>query len=121
MGKKLLQDCKMSDAAFVDQAAGWADDLTHRESRGNGDVEGAWRRLSTRYGIPWRLFWQLRYRKPKEIRNLSIYVRLYAAYEAERQRQRGLLSDDIDNTEEATGPDHPAVRAAKALVGTAYK
>lgn len=39
------------------------------------------------------------------------------AYLAECAAQMRKLKNDIERTEEITGPDNPAVRAAKALVG----
>jgi hypothetical protein len=112
-----LQDRNaMSDAAYVDEAARWAKWLTHAEARGPGDMEPAWRRLEARYGVAWRTFWALRYRKPREI-TASVYARLSAAYQAERERQLRLLQHDMEITRTIAGPDHAAVRSAQALVG----
>lgn len=116
MCKKALQDRKMDGDVLVDEAATWARDLTRREARGPGDMENAWRRLEARYGVPWRTFWSLRYRKPREI-GASIYQRLAAAYEAERERQMRLLRHDIETTKKIAGADCAAVREAEALVG----
>jgi hypothetical protein len=55
---------RMSDAAYVDEAADWARRLTQAEARGPGDIENAWRRLETRYGVSFHTWWALRYRKP---------------------------------------------------------
>lgn len=106
----------MTDATFVEEAAGWARKLTRGESRGPGDMENAWVRLENRYGVPASVFWALRYRRPKEIKT-SLYFRLRAAYEAECARQMRRLQHEIETTEAITGPSHAAVRAASALVG----
>lgn len=104
----------MTDAT-VDDAASWARWLTQRETRGPGDMPNAWRRLERRYGIPWRTFWKLRYRPPKQIAT-SLYFAMQDAWRAERDRQLRLLQHEIEITEAKTGPDHPAVVAAQALV-----
>lgn len=81
----------MSDALHIAEAARWADWLTRRESRGPRDDENAWGRLETRYGVPFQTFWSLRYRKPKDMWT-SIFLRLAAAYNAEKERQQRLLA-----------------------------
>jgi hypothetical protein len=105
----------MSDAVYVDDAAEWAKRLTHNEARGPGDIENAWRRLEARYGIPWRAFWSLRYRPPRDIA-ASVYFALLQAYEAECERQARKLAIELDITKAKAGAAHPAVRAAAALV-----
>jgi len=115
VGKKSLRGT-MSEAACVDQAAQWASRLTHAESRGPGDIENAWRRLEARYGVPWRAFWALRYRRPRDIA-ASIYLRLQAAYQAECERQMRLLTHELEITKAIVGPDSAAVAAAQAVVG----
>lgn len=105
----------MSDAAFVDQAATWAKALTASEARGPGDMENAWRRLEARYGVPWRAFWALRYRKPRDI-TAAIFHRLAAAHAAECERQMRRLRHDIETTRKIAGPDAAAVVAAQAVV-----
>jgi hypothetical protein len=116
MRKSTLQDGKMSAAAIVDQAAGWARTLTQAEARGPGDMENAWRRLEARYGVPWRTFWALRYRRPRDL-TVSIYQSLAAAYAAECERQMRRLRHEIATTKIIAGADHAAVRAAETLVG----
>jgi hypothetical protein len=106
----------MSEAAYVDQAAMWAKRLTQTEARGPGDMENAWRRLEARYGVSWRTFWALRYRRPREI-TAYLFDRLKAAHAAECERQMRRLQHDIEITKAIAGPDAPAVRAAEALVG----
>lgn len=116
MCKRTLREQQMSDVAYVEEASSWARWLTRSEARGPGDMESAWRRLEHRYGIPWRIFWALRYRPPKQIAT-SLYFSMNRAWNAERNRQAKLLSHDTEITKAKTGPDHPAVRAAEALVG----
>lgn len=90
--------------------------MVQRESRGNGDTENAMRRLERRHGIPWRTFWALRYRPPTDL-FVSVYEKLWAAYQAECERQERLIRHEITITKIKTGPFHPAIRAAQALVG----
>ena len=117
MGKYPLPAAQtMTDAAYIDRAAEWADWLTRTESRGPGDRENAWGRLERRYGIPPRAFWSLRYRRPKTL-IVSIYFRLQAAYQAECQRQMRKLQHELAITKATAGADSAAVRAATALVG----
>lgn len=99
----------------VTDARTWANELIRRESRGPGDMENAMRRLENRYGVPWRVFWKLRYRPPSDIM-AGVYFQLKEAYERECTRQRGLLQHEIEITRLIAGPDAPAVRAAEALV-----
>lgn len=106
----------MSESAYVDQAATWAKQLTQTEARGPGDMENAWRRLEARYGVSWRTFWALRYRRPREI-TAFLFDQLKAAHSAECERQMRRLQHDIEITQAIAGPDCPAVRAAQALVG----
>jgi len=109
----------MSDAAYLDQAAKWSKDLTLMKSRGPGDTENAMRLISRHYGIDYGFLWSLRYRRERlRTISISIYEGIRAAYRAECAAQMRKLEHDIKRTEEITGPDNRAVRAAKALVGT---
>lgn len=114
--ESLPSEQEVTEAALVDSCAEWARRMTHTEARGPGDLENAWHRLEARYGVPWRLFWQLRYRKPKVIA-AALYLRLLAAYQHECERQTRKLRDEIEITKNKIGADHAAVRAAAALVG----
>jgi hypothetical protein len=98
------------------QARNWANELVRREARGPGDTENAMHRLEARYGIPWRTFWQLRYRKPKDV-FVSVYQRLGAAYQAECERQKRLLEHELYITKQIAGPYSAAVVAAEAVAG----
>jgi hypothetical protein len=121
MRKSFLQGIAMSDAAsFVEEAAGWAKRLTKAEARGPGDMVNAWRRLEAKYGVPWRAFWALRYRKPREV-SASIHHRLAMAYRAECERQLRLLQHEIEITKAKAGARHPSVVSAEAVVRKARK
>jgi hypothetical protein len=106
----------MSESAYVDQAATWAKRLTQTEARGPGDMENAWRRLEARYGVSWRTFWALRYRKPREI-TAFLFDQLKAAHAAECERQERLFKHEREITAAISGPDSVLVRAASALAG----
>ena len=114
MGKKGLPMC---DAAYLDQAALWSKDLTRMKSRGPGDIENAMRQIEREYGVDYGFLWSLRYRRDRlRIISVSVYETIRAAYRAECERQMRKLEHDLKRTEDITGPDNAAVRAAKALV-----
>jgi hypothetical protein len=116
--KNPSRDETMSDAAYVEEAAAWARRLTQSEARGPGDLEPAWRRLEARYGVSWRDFWSLRYRKPSKIAT-SLYMRLQAAYRAECERQMQRLRHELEITRTIAGPAHPVVVQVQAVVDAA--
>lgn len=116
--KRLCGGAKMTAAVVT--ARDWAAKLVQRESRGPGDTENAMRRLETRYGIPWRTLWSLRYRPPSDV-FVSVYERLGAAYQAECERQERLLRHEIQITKAKAGPFHAAVLAAEAVAGEEVK
>ncbi len=115
MSKNRLREEQMSDAAYVEQAAEWANALVIRESRGPGDTENAMRRLENRYGVPFGSLWSLRYRKPKSIL-VGLYVRLQFAYAAECDRQMRKMAHELEITKATAGFVHASVDAAQALV-----
>ena len=84
---------KAKPMTHVSDAAHWAEVLVRRESRGPGDMENAMHRLEARYGISWRTFWALRYRKPADL-FVGVYVQLKAAYDTECERQERLLTHE---------------------------
>ena len=96
-------------------ARAWANELVRREARGPGDMENAMRRLESRYGIPWRMFWSLRYRPPADILT-GLFFKLRDAYHAECNRQMRILEHEIIITKLKAGPDADSVRQAQALV-----
>lgn len=118
MGKKSLHQEQVMTDVYVDEVADWARRLTHTESRGPGDTENAWHRLEARYGVPWRTFWALRYRRPKDIA-VSVYFQMLAAYEDQCARQARRLQHEITITKAKAGASHPVVLAAQAVVDAA--
>jgi len=84
---------KLSYESGVSEAKEWASHMVVREMRSPGDLENAMRRLESRYGIPWRTFWNLRYRPPADIL-VGVWRQLHAAYEAECSRQERLLAHE---------------------------
>ena len=119
MCKKFLRKkgLSMSDTAYLDQAANWSKHLTRMKSRGPGDIENAMRQIEREYGIEYGFLWSLRYRRERlRIISVSVYETIRAAYRAECERQMRKLENEVRRTEEITGPDSNAVRAAKALL-----
>jgi hypothetical protein len=119
---KVLQVCKkdsrMSDAAYLDQAALWSKDLTRMKARGPGDTENAMRSIEREYGIDYGFLWSLRYRRDRlKIISISVYESIRAAYRKECERQLRKLKNDLAKTEKSAGPDNAVVMAVQALVG----
>jgi hypothetical protein len=115
VGKRLL---KMSDAAFLDQAAAWSKDLTRMKSRGPGDTENAMRQIERQYGVDYGFLWSLRYRRERlRTISISVYEGIRAAYRAECAAQMRKLENELSKTEEAVGADNRVVVAVRALVG----
>jgi hypothetical protein len=112
--KKFLQQEQKSPE--VDEAAEWARELVRMEARGPGDLPNAMDRIERRHGLPPRTLWALRYRAPKDI-FASVYNRLRAAYEGERQRQLRQLQHEFILTKALAGASDPAVAAAEAALG----
>lgn len=81
-------------AATMDRARYMASELIRMESRGSGDLENAMRRLGSRHGMNWRLFWTLRYRAPRDMM-VSAFEKLDAAYRAECTRQLKRLEHEL--------------------------
>lgn len=107
----------MADVAHMDRAASWADALVKSESRGPGDLDNAMRRAARKAGVPYTIFWRLRYRPPADL-FVSVFNKLEAAYLAECERQIKRLQHDIQTTKAITGADRASVRASVALVGS---
>lgn len=107
----------MSDAAYLDQAAAWSKDLTRMRSRGS-DTENAMRSIGRDYGIDYGFLWALRYRRERlKIISISVYESIRAAYCAECAAQMRKLENELQRTEEITGPGHHSVASARAVVG----
>lgn len=111
----LLDKQKVEPVDPVEQASTWATKMTKWEASGPGDLPRAMTRLERRYGLPSNTFWSLRYRKPKDIFT-KVYLKLAAAYEAERQRQLRLLEHE-QTIAIAAGASAAVVRAASDLSG----
>ena len=78
----------------LSEAQMWSTALVMRELLSpNGDLENAMHRLEARYGIPWRVFWNLRYRAPADVM-VGVWRQLKAAYEIECERQERLLAHE---------------------------
>lgn len=110
----------MSSAAIaVSRAEHWAEAITTHFFRGPGDtVEAAMERASKRTGVPYRTFWSLRYRKPKDLL-ASIYLTLEDAFDDLCQRQEAKLRQELQTFERIAGDaaiNDPAYRAAKAAL-----
>lgn len=84
--------CAMS--AAVIEARRLVNELLKLESRGAGDLENAMRRLGNRYGISWRVFWNLRYRTPSDV-FVSVFEKLKEAHRAECGRQIERLRHEL--------------------------
>lgn len=111
---------KMSDTAYLDQAALWSKDLTRMKSRGPGDIENAMRMIERQYGVDYGFLWSLRYRRAQlRIISVSVYEAIRAAYLAECAAQMRKLGNEIKRTEEIAGADNRVVVAVRALVGEA--
>lgn len=94
-----------SSSSYVDDATGWARDLTQTESRCPGDYGNAMRRLARQINIPFRVLWNLHYRRPKTI-DAAVFVSLGAAYE-----QRKLYREERDGYAPKTRLGRLLVRA----------
>lgn len=115
MCKKVLP--KMSDVAFLDQAAQWSKDITRMKSRGPGGTENAMRQIEREYGVDYGFLWSLRYRRDRLKRiSKSVFDRIEAAYQAECQRQMRKLRHEVEITETIAGASCASVVEAKALV-----
>lgn len=98
----------------VEDAKRLVRELIQIESRGAGDTENAMRRLGHRYGIPWRTFWSLRYRAPKDV-FVSVYNKLQAAHRAECGRQIERLRHELEVARAAGVPVQDLVDQAATL------
>ncbi len=101
---------KVSDYSATGEAKRLVNELLQLESRGAGDLENAMKRLAHRYGLPWRVFWTLKYRNPKDVL-MGTFKKLEEAHLQECRRQmqrmghavemaraRGVMVDDLENS-----------------------
>ncbi len=107
----------LGDQAKLDEAKAITKELTRLRSRGTGDYGNALRGVAKDYKLPYGTLWSLLYRRDK-LKTIShtAYEIIKAAYRNECEKQMRKLGNDITKTEQVTGPNHAAVRAAKALV-----
>lgn len=87
-----MRNRALISAQMLTEARQWADELTGMEITGPRDLEDAWRRLETRYGIPYSTFWSLRYRADLKDIWASLHRMLQLAVEHERSRRAANLS-----------------------------
>lgn len=85
---------KVSDYSATAEAKRLVADLLRLESRGVGDLEGAMRRLANRYGLPWRTFWNIKYRQQKDV-FVSVLRKLREAHAAECARELERMAHEI--------------------------
>lgn len=109
---------KMSET-YVSDAQGWADFLVRKEFRGPGDtLDAAMARCERKHRIARSVLWGLRYRPPKDMM-VSLYMRLYTAYENELAKLDDRIEAEIRKAEllgvDAT--NSKAYRLAVAALG----
>lgn len=80
------------------QAQRLVNEMLRWESRGAGDTENAMRRLGNRHGIPWRVFWTMKYRTPKDL-FVSVFEEIKAAHKTEAQRQLRKVQHELQIAE----------------------
>jgi polyhydroxyalkanoate synthesis regulator phasin len=83
------------DCTAADEARRIVNELIRIESRGAGDTENAMKRLGNRYGLPWRVFWNVRYRTPKDV-FAGVLQRLREAHAEETRRQITRMAHDLE-------------------------
>lgn len=100
-----MRNRQLLSAQLLAEARTWADELTSMEIQGPFDLEDAWRRLETRYGIPVATFWSLRYRKELKDIWASLHRMLQLAVESERSRRASQVQHHrfIESTVSKTG------------------
>lgn len=86
---------KLVDLSAGAEARRIVNELLHMESRGPGDMESAMRRLANRYGLPWRVFWTVKYRQPRDLL-CGVMAKLREAHAAECQRQMERLKHELE-------------------------
>lgn len=108
---------KMSDVAFINEAADLSKRLTRMRTRGPGEIENAMRSLERDYGIEYSFLWSLRYRRDQlKFISASFFSRIQAAYRAECARQMRSLADEYKETKVQTGIADDFMDSVAALV-----
>jgi hypothetical protein len=106
---------------IVANAAKWSKALWKKTYDGMGDTqEAAMYRAEQKYGVPAQTFWSLKYRPPKDLLT-SIYMRLYAAYYNECERQEAKLRHELELAKALQGGANleAAIREAEAEISNA--
>lgn len=109
----------MSDT-YLERAAGWADWMVAKESRGPGDTDSARHRVARRHGMAYSVFFALKWRRPKCPQRIrGIYEQMREAYLNECKRQVACLEQEIAITEALAGAPDADLLEAQALVEAA--
>lgn len=109
----------MSDT-YLDRAASWADWMVAKESHGAGDTDNARHRVARRNGVPYSVFFALKWRRPKCPQRIrGIYEQMREAYLNECKRQVASLEHEIAITEALAGAPDADLLEAQALVEAA--
>ena len=108
----------MTAQQTVDQASEWAGYLLDSEAHKAGTVGDAACNLARRIGINSGVLRSLRQssRRPKTIAT-HIFMKIAAAYEAERLRQLKAAEHELEITRKIAGALHPVVVEGETLVG----
>jgi hypothetical protein len=85
----------LSDFSAIEEAKRLVDELLRLESRGVGDRENAMRRLANRYGLPWRTFWNIKYRNRKDV-FVGVLRKLREAHRAECRRELNRMAHEME-------------------------
>jgi hypothetical protein len=106
---------------IVANATKWSNALWKKTYDGMGDTqEAAMYRAEQKYGVPAQTFWSLKYRPPRDLLT-SIYMRLYAAYHHECERQEAKLRHELELVKALprTADREALIAEAEAALGTA--
>ena len=107
---------------LVKEAKGWSATLLSRVHQGPGDtVEASMHRAEQTYGIPYQVFFGLRYDRFKDL-SAFVYLRLKAAYDHECERQEAKLRHELAMTKEMLGnaaTGNKVVAEVEAALGAA--
>lgn len=110
--------------SYVPKCRSMAKQMVRLESVGPGDTDNAMLRLATRHGLPYRLFWNLRFRPPKSI-DFGMVVKLALAYRAECERHAKGLMRQVEDIEDGGVDDNAFIEtivvAARVAATSAYE
>lgn len=114
-GPKKVSAAYRVDVHPVDQASEWTHEMVMRDLRGPGDLENAMQRVGRRIGVGYRLLWNLRYRKPKDL-PASAFLKIWTAWDEFQENQMKRLSDDVEAAQATPRHNHHFVASSAALV-----